>query len=82
MVWKKPFLAEVNLFKDNLLSFYNPTNTNNETYYTRDMSERLIIVLQDQVLFLPGELKGKGAVINSLLYYGRTSLIISTIISK
>ena len=68
MVWKKPFLAEVNLFKDNLLSFYNPTNTNNETYYTRDMSERLIIVLQDQVLFLPDELKGKGAVINSLLY--------------
>ena len=55
------------MFKDDLLSSCNPSNTNNEIRNTSEMSERFRIGLQDQILFLHHELKRKDSVINSLL---------------
>lgn len=51
---KKSFLAEVNIFKDDLSSFRDPPNTNNKIDNTNHMSDRLRKALQDQASTLKG----------------------------
>ena len=51
---KKSFLAEVNIFKDDLSSFRDPPNTNNKIDNINRMSDRLRKALQDQASTLKG----------------------------
>ena len=60
--FKKSFLAEVNVFKKQLLTSYTTDNVNKS-----NNSDRLIILLEENIGFLKEQLNKKDKVIDSLL---------------
>ena len=60
--FKKSFLAKVNVFKKQLLTSYTTDNVNKS-----NNSDRLIILLEENIAFLKEQLNKKDKVIDSLL---------------
>ena len=60
--FKKSFLAELNIFRKQLLTSYTTDNVNKSNH-----SDRLIILLEENIAFLKEQMNEKDKVIDSLL---------------
>ena len=60
--FKKSFLAEVNVFKEQLLTSYTTDNVNKSRN-----SDKLIILLEENIAFIKEQISKKDTVIDSLL---------------